>query len=53
MYIHTLQIGKGYGGPRKEFSVQLIREVKTKHFDDGLTEHLEKDYFEIGLLSDK
>ena len=51
MYIHTLQIAEDYGGPRKEFCVQLIREVKIKYSDSGLTEHLEEEnYLEVGFF---
>ena len=50
MFIQTLLIPKDYGGLRKEFFLQLIREAKIKYFDDGLIQHLEEDYFEIGLL---
>lgn len=54
MYIHTLQIAEEYESPRKDFFLRLIKEVKKKKkFDDGLIEHLEKDYFEIGLLFGK
>lgn len=53
MYIHTSQIAEDYGGPKKEFFVHLIRQVKVKFFDDGLIEYLEEDYFEIDLLLGK
>ena len=50
MFIQNLLIAKDYGGPRREFFLQLIREPKIKYFDDGSIQHLEEDYFEIGLL---
>ena len=36
------------GGPRREFFRLCLQEIKSKYFDDGLKEHLAKDYKAIG-----
>lgn len=38
------------GGPRREFFRLCLQEIKTKYFDNGLKEHLSKDYENVGLL---
>jgi hypothetical protein len=38
------------GGPRREFFRLCLHEIKAKYFDNGLKEHLSKDYENVGLL---
>ena len=52
----TLAVGfygecaEDYGGPRKEFFCLCLRDIKAKHFDNGLKDHLANDYSTIGLI---
>ncbi|XP_070569422.1 uncharacterized protein [Ptychodera flava] len=39
-----------YGGPRKEFFVLVLRELKEKYFDNGLKEHMAEDYETVGKI---
>lgn len=38
------------GGPRKEFFLLILREIKEKLFDDGVKENQEKDYHTVGVI---
>ena len=38
------------GGPRKEFFLLILREIKEKLFDYGIKENQEKDYHTVGVI---
>lgn len=45
-----LQSASDYGGPRREFFMLMLREIKEKYFDLGLNETKDSDYYIVGLV---
>ena len=41
------------GGPRKEFFLLILREIKEKLFDDGVKENQEKDCHTVAVIFGK
>eukprot|EP00794_Sanderia_malayensis_P012463 gene12462-13751_t len=40
---------KDYGGPRKEFFLMMMREIREKYFQNGLRQAFRDDYRKIGI----
>lgn len=53
VYSYFIDCRRVWKPQKRFFSTSYQRGEKKKKFDDGLIEHLEKDYFEIGLLFGK
>ncbi len=45
----SFQNAQDFGGPRKEFFVMIMREIKEKYFDKGLLTAFREDYVTIGI----
>ncbi|XP_077862897.1 uncharacterized protein LOC144345212, partial [Saccoglossus kowalevskii] len=39
-----------FGGPRKEFFTEVLREINDKYFENGLKLHLADDYEVVGII---
>ena len=48
--IFLLYQAEEYGGPRKEFFLMMLKEIKIKYFDHGMRDDLEEDYYGVGLV---
>ncbi|XP_057290583.1 uncharacterized protein LOC130647115 [Hydractinia symbiolongicarpus] len=44
------ELAEDYGGPRKEFFQQIIREIKEKYFDCEINLFPLSDYYDIGIV---
>ena len=44
------EIAQDNGGPRREFFLICLQEIKSTYFDSGLKEHLGEDYITVGLI---
>ena len=55
---HTGSIGKldlfleakDYGGPRKEFFTDVLREIEDKYFLNGIKQYLKNDCYNVGTI---
>ena len=41
---------KDYGGPRKEFFTDVLREIEDKYFLNGVKQYLKNDYYNVGTI---
>ena len=44
------QEAKEYGGQRKEFFTDVLREIEDKYFLNGVKHYLKNDYYNIGTI---
>ena len=49
----SFEVAEDYGGPRKEFFRQILKEIQEQFFNHGLRELLHEKYFTIGVIFGK
>ena len=48
--MYTFPASRRLRWARKEFFTQILREIEENYFPDGLWTHLQKDYYNIGII---
>ena len=45
--MHLLKEKKDYGGPKKEFFNDVLREIEDKYFLNGIKRYLKNNYYNV------